>query len=190
MIALGIPHAGTILPKTMLTVLGTVFETGIPIHVIEQGGCYLEENRTKIVRQAQRAQCTHLLFVDADMFFPPQTLTKLLAHGKPIVGAAYNYRRLPLESTVKIAGPDGRLVAVPHIPTEPFQCAAVATGCVLIDLAVFDKVPLPWFHCTYTDQGDLDQGDDYWFCRQAAQAGYEIWCDPTLDVKHLGEFAF
>jgi hypothetical protein len=118
-------------------------------------------------------------------------LTKLLAHDKPIVGAAYHYRRLPLETTVKIAGADGKLTAVPadEIPTEPFRCYAVGTGLMLVQLSVFDKLPQPWFFFRHSGEG-LETGEDVWFCEQAAKAGLEVWCDPTLRVRHLGQYAF
>ena len=192
-IALGIPNTGSIRAKTMLSVVGTIFETPHPIHLIEQGGCYVQENRQKIVREAQQAGCDKLFFVDSDMYFAPGTLNALLAHWKPIIGAAYNYRHLPLETTVKFADADGHLVAKAgeDIPRLLFPCYAVGTGCCLVDLAIFDHLgPPPWFECDYDEDGALRTGDDVWFCRLAHQAGYEVWCDPTLAVSHLGEYEY
>lgn len=191
-VAIGIPSGGTVQAKTMVSVVSLLFETAVPVHLISQEGCYVHENRELIVREAQRAACTHVLFVDSDMLFTGDVLTKLLAHQKPIVGASYHYRRLPLETTVKIAGPDGTLAAVPaeEIPTEPFSCYAVGTGLLLVALEVFAAMPQPWFSFKHRPTGELETGEDVWFCEQARAQGFAVWCDPTLRVRHLGQYAF
>lgn len=44
----------------------------------------------------ERAQYTHLLFVDADMAFAPATVEKLFDAGKPLIGCIYPKKRLNL----------------------------------------------------------------------------------------------
>lgn len=190
-IAIGVPSTGTVQAKMMLSLVETLFATPHPVHLIAQEGCYVHENREKIVEEAQRADCSHVFFMDSDMLFTGDVLGKLLALNKPIVGAAYNYRRLPLETTVKIAGTDGKLRAVPsdEIPTAPFPCYAVGTGLMLVQMEVFTKVPRPWFFFAHDGEG-LVTGEDVWFCERARAAGLEVWADPTLRVRHLGQYAY
>ena len=38
---------------------------------------------------------SHLLFIDADMEFPPSAVTRMLGAGEPVIGCAYPYRTVP-----------------------------------------------------------------------------------------------
>jgi len=33
-------------------------------------------------------------------------------------------------------------------------------------------------------------GEDVAFCQQAAEAGLEIWCDPTITLSHIGDYHY
>ncbi len=47
----------------------------------------------------------------------------------------------------------------------------------------------PWFNFGRKEQA-IVIGEDVWFCRSARDAGYDVWCDPTVSVFHLGDFAY
>ena len=34
------------------------------------------------------------------------------------------------------------------------------------------------------------KGEDYWFCRLAREAGFEVWIDLTVKVLHIGDHLF
>lgn len=129
----------------------------------------------------------HLFFLDSDVVVPTDIIGRLLGQRKEIIGASYNHRSLPLRSTVRIADETGKLVKA-AMPQEPFRCYAVPTGAMLIDLSVFDRIERPWFHVE--ERGAELMGDDVWFCQQATKAGIEVWCDPRIPVKHLGDFPY
>jgi GT2 family glycosyltransferase len=162
------------------------------VHVVIREGVYVPENRLYIVREAQARKCSHLWLLDNDMYFPDDVLLKLVAQDRDIIGAAYNMRKLPLTTTVKFADEHGTLIAkdAKDIPVVPFTCHSVGFGCTLINMQVFEKIEQPWFYCAHNAAGEMETGDDVWFCRQAAKAGYDIWADPTLGVKHIGDFAY
>ena len=192
-VCIGVPNVGTIRSKTVLSLLGAVFASPYPTHFVEQQGCYVQENRYQIVREAQRAGCTDLFFVDADMVFPTDTLLRLLALERPIVGVYYNQRGLPLVNTVKIADADGALLEVTpeDMPRSLFSCYAVGSGCMLVRMEVFERLAHPWFFVSHHEDGSLQMGDDVWFGRQARAAGVAVWCDPTIGpVHHLGDYAY
>ena len=195
-VAVCIPNTGTIKMNTMLSVIDTIRRAAsqkIFIHVFGREGCYVQLNRYELVKHAMQAKCDKVLFVDADMQFDGDVLLQLLAHRKPIVGVNYYTRGFPLVSTVKMPGtkgPMGETRGMNEIPTEPFECFAVGTGLMLIDMGVFRKLPQPWFQVTHLPDGSLGWGEDVWFCRQARQHGFSVWCDPTIDVSHLGDFRY
>jgi hypothetical protein len=186
-VTIGVPNTGTIVMETCISLMNIVGASPFGTHTIMQRGCYVHENRIKIVEEAMRVKSTHLLFVDSDMWLPDGTLNKLLAHNKDIVGVNYNQRQLPLISTVKFAENE-KIYAVQGLPTELFKCYALGTGCMLIKMSVFDKIDKPWFW--FDNYEDDILGEDIWFCREAGRKGIEVWCDPTIDVKHIGTYTY
>jgi len=58
---------------------------------------------------------------------------------------------------------------------------------MLIKTPVLEKIGAPWFEFSYEPER---VGEDVNFCRKARKAGYNIWVDPTIQVRHLGEYAF
>src|SRR3990167_7699081 len=98
-IALGLPTNRGFKPKTVLSLLN-IEKVGELYPIIATEGYTISENRNYIVAQAIKAKCDYLLFVDDDMIFPPDTLKRLLAHGKDIIGVLSNSRKLQLQPTV------------------------------------------------------------------------------------------
>lgn len=184
--------AGLLRTETHLSILGVVYNTKHELHHMIWNSCYVHESRTILVYQAKAEKCDAIFFVDADMMFHNQTLNKLIAIDKPVVGVDYNHRHFPLESTVKFADENGNLISKKkdEFPKEPFKCFAVATGCMLIRMDVFDKVPVPWFDFEYFPDGKVDTGEDVYFCKQCFKLGIEVWCDPTAEVGHIGSHVY
>lgn len=170
-------------PKTVTSLLELVAHSKVDFFVIAEEGYTISENRAYCVAQARQNDCTHLLFVDDDMIFPPDTLEKLLAHQKEIVGTLYHSRKLPLTPTVE-------LLEGTEMQKELFKVKAVATGIVLIDLKVFEKIDKPYFDMEHHESGYTTMGEDSWFCRQAERKGIGIWCDPTIHIKHIGNYNY
>lgn len=155
-------------------------------------GCEIASSRNRLAQMAIDKGATHLLFVDYDMVFPPVTIRKLLDHDKDIVGAAYNYRNEPPKPPKSTAVPEGveGTVDPASLPKEPFKCESLGTGLLLIKTDVFKKMKQPFFMWGFNKQGELQYGEDTFFCQMAKRAGFDVWADPTLEVKHLGEQLF
>lgn len=184
--------------KTVLSLLGVVAHTEHEIHpVVATEGFTTAENRNYCVYQALKNGSDFLLFVDDDMTFDADTIDRLLAHGKEIVGVASNSRVLPKSPTVGLMDENGEYMhpdrTSPHkmkIPESLFKAFFVGTGVMLIDMKVFEKLPKPWFKFTMDDNGQVTKGEDGYFCEQARAHGIDIWCDPTLSIGHIGDLIF
>ena len=170
---------------------------GVKVHLTTLAGCYIENNRTIFAQNALDAGADYLLFVDTDMNFEPDALVQLLKHAEQasIIGVNYHTRSQEESvSTVKMPGTDGPIGETcqgDSIPAQPFECYAVGTGLMLIDMKVFKDMSFPWFAQQYnTETGKIEIGDDVWFCRKAGKMGYKVLCDPTIPVDHLGQFAY
>lgn len=184
---IGIPIGETIYAKTALHLAHAYRTLRCPTVLATHSSVDIIGNRVQLVKMAQEAKCTHLMFIDHDMSFAPgdqNPIEQLLAHDKDIIGAWYNFRTrgLPAEPVGSAIGEASE--------TEIFKCNVVGTGFMLIKLSVFDKIPEPWFQFGRRADGTLAWGEDAFFCQQAIKSGFDVWADPTLNVKHLGEYAY
>lgn len=178
--------------KMMFSLVNAVKNADFEWELFLRIGCDLIGGREGLVRQAKGWGATHILFVDYDMQFLPipdgkggykNVIRKLLDNKNDIVAAQYNFRRFPLQSTVT---PLSDL----SDKTQPFRAQAAGTGLMLIDCKVFEKMERPYFNFGRNSDAELVYGEDTWFCQQAIKAGYEVWCDPTIPVQHLGEYLY
>ena len=93
-IAICLPANMGVKPKTLQSLLEMVaFKSHDYVILVANEGYNTAENRNLMASQAIKAECTHTLFVDADMIYEKDTLERLLAHDKDIVGAKYAIRR-------------------------------------------------------------------------------------------------
>lgn len=185
-------------PQTLECLLNLVAYTKHELQIIvATRGFTIAENRNYCVIQAQKNKSDYLLFVDDDMTFPPETLDTLLAHKKDIVGVNSYSRILPLSSTVGLMDekgeykhPDKYPEWEMKIPDDLFEAYFVGCGVCLIDMKVFKKVKEPFFRFSYNDSGLVKGGEDGNFCDRARKEGYKVWCDPTINIGHIGNIEF
>jgi hypothetical protein len=58
-------------------------------------------------------------------------------------------------------------------------------------MSVFDKIDQPYFFYKEPKSKEDDgMGEDVWFCEKVNEAGMEVWCDPTVEVSHVGEYIY
>lgn len=190
-VTIGMPSMGTIKTFTLASLINLIGYEQTPMQFSLPNHTYVHEARRICVEEAISNGSSHLMFIDADMAFKPDVITKLASHRKMVVGANYNERRLPLQSTIKFRE-NGKTVPKPaeEFPRQLFKCYAVPTGMMLIDLRVFEKLPKPWFGFSYFEDGRMDYGEDVYFCDLVQKAGYDVWCDPTIEVRHIGDYGY
>ena len=152
--------------------------------VVATQGYHIAENRNWLAFKALNGGFDYLLMIDDDMTFPPCTLTKLLGHQKEVVGVAARSRTG--ENVVQML--DG---SVPKdLPKELFECLGVGTGVILIKVEILKYIPYPFFAFKSDINGVTVQGEDWSFCKKVKEKGYKIFCDPTIQVGHIGEQIF
>lgn len=180
-ITIALPTNRGIKPKTLQSLLELVaykpLNYGI---VIGTEGFNTAENRTWMTVKAIKEGATHIFFVDDDMIYEKDTLEKLLAHDKDIVGAKYANRR-----------GSGEVVEYFEGEGEGFQkVKALGGGCVLIKADVFKNVPQPWFWYKIAETGAVTMSHDWFFCERARDAGYDVWLDPSIKPGHISKKEF
>ena len=188
-LAIGMPTCGTIKSQTAFALFRMIHHLPFEYNIIFKEGSILHHNREMIVKEAIRLGCSHLLFIDSDMFFEADAIKQLIDRNKDIIGVNYRLRKDPPTTTVKIDPERWAKVKEDH-PDGLLTCDAVGTGFMLINLEVFKKLSEPWFFWKSDESGDVVEGEDSWFCRKVREAGYEIWVDLSIPMKHIGDHLY
>jgi hypothetical protein len=156
-----------------------------------QHGSSAANGRNRLVLSAQQNKADWIMWIDSDMVFPPDSLLRLLAHNKEMVGATYNRRSAPYDTmgkweTVDFSKP-GSVGLV--------KAFLIPTGLLLMKISVFEKIDPPWFYETHEWDQRSDNNiagvktEDIVFSERAIAAGITpfIDFDLTFEVGHVGE---
>lgn len=182
MITVGIPSYDHIKTECVMSLVALAMNSDLPLHFVFNQGIYIDYNRNQLVTAAIENGSTHLMFIDSDIAFPTDGISRLLAHDKDIVGGYYNTRRGNIP--VRILK-DGHITVPDTVPSEMFRCHVLPTGFMLIRLAALEKLAPPYFATITHTKGTI--GEDVVFCKNATDAGIEIYCDPTIKLGHVGK---
>ena len=157
-----------------------------------------------------RTKYERLLFIDADIDFTPQDVSKLWNLDVPVAVAAYSMKRAdhPLS-----AWREGKLVEIGE-ETTPFPVDYAGTGFFMIKREVLETLKdhplIPeyqegnmatidgevktmgqcWGFFQDPIEDDIHLSEDYFFCKRWRETGGEILMDPTIRLGHWGNFRY
>jgi len=181
-IGIGLPTNRLVKPKTALSLLRLVAHSKYDYHfIVSTRGYNTAENRNYISAQAVKSGCDYLMMVDDDMIYEPDTIDRLVAHDKDIVGGVY-MTKYEVQADVNEYF-DKR-------PNELAECKALGGGLILIKCDVFKKIPQPWYGYIWHDNGSVKKSNDWFFCDKARENGMEVWVDPTVIAKHISQYEY
>jgi GT2 family glycosyltransferase len=138
------------------------------------------------VEEAKKEKLDWLFFMDADMQVPADTILKLMAWDKEIVGCDYSRRAGYYNTTAKDL--EGNPLKYYEATEGLKEVDILATGCMLIKMSVFEKLEEPYFDVIWNrDKPSI--GEDVYFCRKARASGIPVWCDTGLSkqIGHIGD---
>jgi len=148
--------------------------------------------RNNIVDRALREGCSHVIMMDTDMEYHPNTIPNLLFHKKPIIGALV-YRRYPPFDPLLLKGdPTIGYISIDEWEEgELIEVDATGTGCLMFNMKVFREMPSPWFHFRPNPNPKIGGiiGEDFGFCWDLKKAGYQIFVDTSVPANHLTTLA-
>jgi len=145
----------------------------------------IADARNSLVEQAMQEGASHLLMMDTDQIYPTDTLEKLLAHNVDVCGVRVHSRWPPFAPVFY----RGSLGAYQYVEDEEMysgnlvEIDATGTGCLLINMAIFDKLDPPWFQFSMIRGRPV--GEDIYFCHIVREAGFRIYVDTSIEVGHL-----
>ena len=157
-------------------------------------GSLIYESRNNLAKQAMQAKADYIMWLDSDMTFAPDTMTRLQKHmenGLDIVTGIYFRRRPPFTPTLfkELRRTDDPNVAehanFDDYPSDSlFEIAGCGFGCVMTRVSVLEDVMLnyqDWFGPV------CGLGEDLSFCLRARELGYKIYCDSSIKCGHIGQ---
>lgn len=168
--------------RFLTALMGLVLSSkDIEIVFINNMSSRITVNRNEIVKFAIKEKCTHLLFIDSDMTFPPNALEALLEVDKDVVCATATRRE---EGGTPLGIP---LDEKDYYTTKSLiKMAMVGMPFMLLKMSVFEKMTAPYFAEPIMD-GNVIPEDNY-FCLKIHEAGFDIWCHLNLSLAmgHVG----
>jgi len=149
-------------------------------------------NRNLIIEDAISQYCTHILFIDDDMAFPPNALTRLLAHDLDAVSGLYYNKCYPHPPVIFDRDPNDFDSFQRHYlqngEAGVIKVDACGFGFFLVNTKVFESLEPP-----YVRHGELQydkRNEDMGFCLRLGETGYQIHCDLDVVIGHMGLATF
>lgn len=191
-IAVAVPSGDLIhadFAMSLIFLVANAMSKGINVAMISQKGPIIEISRNELVLAAKKINADKIFFVDSDMTFPADTLSALLDTKTDIVCCDAVRRRPPYTSVVNDI--EGNPIDHATCKKDMVEIDGVSTACLLIDMKVFDKMKMPFFHVDWKDD-DTFVGEDYYFSRKAIENGYKVWCNVKQSqfIGHIGLQSF
>lgn len=185
MILIGIPLGAGVAAeffKSFLPAINLLPEEGeLRLEYIKWGN--VVRSRNDLVKSLLEGNFSHLFFMDSDMSFPENTLSRLLAHNKDIVGGLYAMKVAPFATTIF----KGNQNYIPKSNEGVIEVDAIGTGCLLIKRRVFEAMEWPYFWYEEDPPGSKKMmTEDSFFCIKARKAGLKVHCDTSILCGHVG----
>lgn len=165
-------------------------ETGLSSTLHFNQGSEVAMQRQQLVDQALETSCTHIMWIDADMKFPVDTINIMLSYNKDIVAGNYSTRVPPHRPVAFTSATnlDSRV----YTGTGLQEVFAVGSGMMLVKRSVYENIPRPHYKIEYSEDYTSLVGEDIYFCKNAKEHGYNVYVDHTISDKiaHVGTRAF
>lgn len=151
-----------------------------------------------------RKECTHLLFLDADVGLPPESLAAMLLAGRDVIGAPValkgrNARGDRLFNVGPLVGEDGALWLTTHIGTAALMFSRRAVDALVEDAKADGRVyqrsvsfsgedgpPVHYDIFQVGVQNGIYLSEDYWVCHKLRKLGFGIHVMPEVPTRHHG----
>lgn len=164
---------------------------GTRLSYIEVVGETIDVARHRIVEEARRVDnVKYLWFLDDDVVVPKSAANALMylldnfgpqTGGKVMVaGGIYCAKTIPPTPLVFME-PSGGPYWKWKIG-DVFRCWGIATGCMMVNMEIFNKLEPPYFRTISTD--DEKCTDDLYFCDLVNKAGYSILAHGGVVCSH------
>ena len=138
--------------QSTLRVLHSCMNNNISLQVFMIGNeSLITRGRNQLVSEFMASGASHLFFIDSDIEFPEDSISKLLSHDKPVTVGAYPLKQEPIKYVINTEGSY-------TIHDDLVEVKDAGTGFMMIKREVISKMQEAYPELHYV--GDLD-GDSY-----------------------------
>ena len=165
------------------------YEVGLP---------YISMARNNLVRKFMMSDCTHMVFIDADVGFAPGAFHDLIISKEDVIGGAYPKKQETEEYAVRLKkGDDGGVI----FNNGVVMAEGLATGFMKISRVAIEQMQAAYPELMYND-GISNQEtynffgefmidgrmfyDDFGFCFLWEKTGGSMWALPNITFTHSG----
>ena len=154
-------------------------------------GSLIYAARNNLAKAALKAEADYVLWLDSDMTFPENFLGRMMktVQEKKIdfLSGLYFRRSEPYSPVIfdKLEPVENGCswTEFKEIPKEIFKIGGCGFGGVLMSSDVILSVAAKFGRMFDPLPG---MGEDLSFCWRARECGYDLWCDPSLEMGHVG----
>lgn len=170
-----------------LAMLRKVGECAIAFQV----GSLIYTSRNELAKRSVESNADYIFWLDSDMVFQPDTLERMFEtlekNDLDILSGLYFRRVHPyspvLFDRLDIDETGCHWSNFDELPDTLFEVGGCGFGCVLMKTEVFLNV-MAKFNNMFSPIANV--GEDLSFCWRARQCGYKVYCDPSIDLGHIG----
>ncbi len=165
-----------------------------------EGQANISRARDLLTAQFLASDCTTLIFIDGDVGFTRDDMSRLLASPFSITGGLYPRKSASLK-WVCVPQPEDLTPVPGH--TDYRRVRRVGTGFLRIDRVALEKMlahgevseyPLNENRIRHFFPTGLLDGEflseDYYFCELAARAGLGVYVDTRIRLRHVGRSVY
>jgi hypothetical protein len=136
----------------------------------------------------------YVLWIDSDVRFNFKMIERLASHKKDAICGLYHMIDGKHFTVVREMDDDYfkehkhyKFLTNEDRPTELFKIDYCGMGLFLVSKKVLESLEYPWFRPIWKNIGHMKDftSEDVGFCMQIREAGYEIYCDPSVIGGHM-----
>ena len=162
------------------------------------GDSMISRCRNLMVMKFLASDFTDMIFLDADVAFEPGTLCKLANYSEDIVGAAYPFKTDETGFPVRWLNQEflyGNENGLLEVYAMPAGCLKISRKAIEAMIAKFPELEYAEGKASqgkayalfdFIRKDGIFYGEDYVFCALAREAGFGIYCDPNVNMEHIG----
>lgn len=162
------------------------------------GFSLVEYARNYLVAKFLESNCTHLFWIDSDLFFDPDSIARFINHGKDVVAGVYTTKHPdnPVYPFTSLGPCRNGLFPAERVPGGFICMSRAAVEKVIAEQCEWhefehngEKIRAPRFFNLYLDKVDL-VGEDYVASARLRKAGFTVNVDPNVRFLHYGRKAW